>query len=190
MPLFTFYFSHGNRRVPVGGLSDWPSDWIEVRDGLLEAMQFIRHKYGLTSATVSLERHLKGKGFLGTIGYRQTKISYKRGREAVFNVEYHPRIERLTVRNVWWGYSLSFLRPEFLLVEKGKLPTVPALIPSGVKNVLLNPRKLLADMSGGRYGEGYKGMRVNSYSFEKTSFQSSGSYEKVPSGSYQRRNTD
>ena len=187
MPLFTFYFKHRNNRVPVGGLGSWPSDWLEVRNGLLEAMQQIHQKYGLTNAIVSLERHLKGKGFLGTVDYRQTKISFKRGREAVFNVEYYPRIERLTIKNVWFGYSLSFLRPEFLMVEKGKLPTVPALIPREHKNVLLNPKRILAEMSGRRYGEDYGRPKGNSYSFEESPFQPHKSYERLSTGSYGRQ---
>lgn len=173
--------------MPVGSLNQWPSDWLEVRNALLETMQHIHQKYGVRNAVVSLERHLKGKSFLGTVDYRQTKISFRRGREAVFAVEYYPRIERLGFKAWWFGYSLSFLRPEFLLMEKGRLPSVPALIPRAHKNVLLNPKRILAEMSGGRYGDGYKRQKSDSYGFEENPFQPHKSYEVIPKGSYGRQ---
>ena len=175
--MFTFYIKHRERRVPVGGLNKWPSDWLDVRNGILESAKEVFRKFHLVEEVLFLERHLKGRSFLGTVDYRQTKIPYRRRREGVFKVEFYPKLEYVDVKPIYFGYSLSFLRPQFLLLEKNRLPNIPPLIPRAQEK-MLNSDKFLVQMSGPRYGGSYQRGIGGSYNFELRPFETHGSYQR------------
>lgn len=151
----TFYWlrpkGSGFTKVAVGGLDRWPTDWVEVKLVLSEIMAKIYHDNEVGSAVLLLERHLPGKKFIAFQGYRLNPFGYKRDFEGYFKVEYSHLTGEVWVDQAVFGFSLSFLTPGYLALEKGRLVHCPPLVPRAYQNIGQNVRHLLQEPSGLRY---------------------------------------
>ncbi len=156
----TFYAYLGSRRtkVPVPpALDELPSDWVELKQFLAEAMAVVHANYGKTEADVSLERHRRGKftvRFSGR-GYSIQPLRYQREYEAFFKLRYVPKTGDVEVSRANFSWTLHQVAQEFYQMEKGIGYRVPPLIPMGHRqSVLENPKTLLRlEPEGSRYAD-------------------------------------
>jgi hypothetical protein len=141
----------GFTKIAVGGLDRWPSDWIEIKYVLADVMAKVYREYDVASATLLLERHLPGKKFIGFSSYKLNPFGYKRDFEAYFKVVYSHLTQEIFVDQAVFGFSLSFLTPQYLTMEKGRPYRVPSLVPKMYQGIGEKAKHFLMEPSGLRY---------------------------------------
>ena len=142
-------------RVPVGYMDHYPSDWIELKMALIDAMRTIHVEHKQDEAIIFLERHMSGK-FLAKFGpgsYIQEKVRYKRTKEAFFQVEYNSSTNSLSKIQATFSFPLIHLLDDYRMMEKGKRPSSTPLIPRDHKSFLEDPRQIIKEPSTTRYAD-------------------------------------
>jgi hypothetical protein len=151
MVLLTFYLV-GKRRFPLLSVDHYPTDWLELRMLLQEAMMTAHMEHDVTAATVSLERHLPGRSFEEPRRHGAARVPYRREYEAVVKLEFNPLTEEVDVRRASFNYTLAHVREDFWEMERGIQYRVPPLIPREHRN-LTDPRTYLMEPSTTRYAD-------------------------------------
>ena len=154
MPLLTYYAYIGFRhtRMPMYTIDRLPSDWLELKQVLIEVMERVWREHQQTEAYVSLEHHLRGKGFQGFTGYRSRSFHFRQQVEAFFKVTFSPKLREVKFGQASFGPHLSTVSMEYWLIERGRRYRVPALISREHQN-LGDVKALLREPSGMRYAD-------------------------------------
>ena len=151
MVLLTFYLV-GKRRVPLLSVDHYPTDWLELRMLLQEAMMTAHMEHDVTAATVSLERHLPGRSFEEPRRHGAARVPYRREYEAVMKLELNPTTREVEVRRASFNYTLGHVREDFWRMERGVQYRTPPLIPKEHRN-LSDPKTYLMEPSTTRYAD-------------------------------------
>jgi len=155
--LLTFYalaFPRGTR-IPVGSLDRLPTDWIEVKTALTEAMRQLYIERKQNRAIVFLERHLPGKFAMKTAPgtYIEQKMRYKRQPEAVFRAEYNPLLGSLEKVQAAFSEELLEVASGYWDMERKIRWRTPPIIPRDHKSFLEDPKQILKEPSATRYAD-------------------------------------
>lgn len=155
LPIFTFYWlkpkGSGFTKIAVGGLDRWPTDWVEIKYILGDVMARMYRDFDVSAATLMLERHLPGKKFMAYVGYKLNPFGSKRDFEGYFKAVYSHLTNEVFVDQAVFGFSLSFLTPQYLSMEKGRQWRVPSIIPKAYQGLGEKPKHFLMEISGLRY---------------------------------------
>jgi len=117
---------------------------------LLEVMRKVHVEHYVTSATISLERHLPGKSMTRHVGYVRKKIPIMRQYDGVFRVELEPSVNELTVKQASFNVTLGNVRADFWDMERGIRWRSPPLIPREHRDPM-DPKSFLQEPSAVRF---------------------------------------
>jgi len=195
MPLLSFYLITVDRkgrfrRVWLHSVDCYPTDWLEWKMILEEVMAIVYYEHNRSEATVSAEKHLRGKFFLGfREGYVQSRINVMREYEAIFDLEFNPNrqlFERVTVKKAQFGPHIAHhVREDYWWMERGIRWRIPPLIPQQHKDPL-DWKSMMMEPTSERYVQ-YSITPNPIYDLEKRDQKPSyGDYENFK-GTYSRR---
>lgn len=140
MVLLSFYLISRKRgrfrRFWFRSIDHYPTDWLELKTLVLEVMRKVYVEHHVTSATISLERHLPGRSMSRFSGYVRKKIPILRQYEAVLRVELEPSLNKLKIKGASFNVSLFHVRGDFWEMERGIKWRSPPLIPREHRNLL------------------------------------------------------
>jgi hypothetical protein len=180
----TFYWlkpkGQGQVKVAVGELNRWPSDWVEIKYVLADVMTKMYRDHEVSSATLMLERHLPGKRFMAFVGYKLNPFSSKRDFEGYFKLSYSHLTNEVFVDQAVFGFSLSFLAPQYMSMEKGKPPTAPPIIPKMFQGLGEKAVQFKMDPSGLRYVDYARKPRTVYHGQDDWAYQHPLSYRREP----------
>ena len=157
MPLLTFYALLGSsrKRVPTISINKYPTDWLQLKELLVEVMRKVCLEHGETEAEITMEKHLPGKFILkfSRGSYKQQKVRYKREFEAYFKVAFNPKNRTIQVKTATFTPILMNLAADFWQMERNIQYRAPPLIPREHQNILENPKLILTEPSATRYAD-------------------------------------
>lgn len=145
------YDPHKGVKKPIKVVDHTPTDWIELKSLLEEAMQTIWFLDRTDEAILTLERHYAGKF---TVKFRQYSVYLmptSRRPQASFRASLNPKNGRLNIRSAQFAPELHFLKLEYQQIERGQIPKPPPLFPKHYKTAIEEPKQLLAEQTGLRY---------------------------------------
>jgi len=164
MPLLSFYMVSERESLWLTSVDHTPTDWLELKRLLAEAMVKLHRERGLTEALITLQRHLPGRAAALSIGYRPSLVPYKREFEAAFKARFSPRTGEVEIAQASFNYTFSHVREDYWWMERGIRWKVPPVIPKEHQSALGNPKYLLMDPSATRYAD-YSRKPRSIYSF-------------------------
>lgn len=146
------YIGFKHTRMPMHTIDRLPSDWLELKQVLTEVMERVWREYQQAEAYVSLEHHLRGKGFQGFTGYRSRSFHFRQQVEAFFKVRYNPKLREAEFGQASFGPHLVTVSMEYWMIERGRRYRVAPLI-SREHQHLGDVKTLLQEPSGMRYAD-------------------------------------
>jgi hypothetical protein len=164
MPLLSFYMVSERESLWLTSVDHTPTDWLELKRLLAEAMVKLHRERGLTEAFITLQRHLPGRAAALSIGYRPSLIPYKREFEVAFKARFSPRTGEVEIAQASFNYTFSHVREDYWWMERGIRWKIPSVIPREHQSALGNMKSLLMEPSATRYAD-YSRKPKKIYSF-------------------------
>jgi len=166
MPLLSFYFVSEKEHPWLYSVDHMPTDWLETKFLLTEAMAKLYREREVTEGVIVLYRHLPGRAApMFTRPYSQSLIPYKREFEAAFKARYSPRTGEVEAQAVF-NYTMSHVREDYYWMERGIRWRTPPVIPREHRDAMGSVKSLLMEPSGLRYVD-YSRTPKGLYSFGK-----------------------
>lgn len=153
MPIYTIWMYDTQKGVkkPIKVLDHAPTDWIELKGLLEEAMRMIWLREGRKEAILTLERHYAGKFIVKFRHYAVSLMPTSRRPQAFFRAYLNPKNNCLKVKTAFFSPELYSISTDYKLIEKNELAKPPPLVPKHHKTVMEQPKQLLAEWTGLRY---------------------------------------
>jgi hypothetical protein len=183
MVILSFYYYKGirHKRVAIQTIHNWPNDWGNLRDLLIEVAIKIWNEHSENqNLIISLERHLPGKYTVKwkKNGYDTDHIRFRRSCEFTCKITFNPLNRKLKVAGPSFGpHLLNSCLYDYRTLERQHPPRVPLVLPKPSERETGDLRLLLVQPSNGPHANydrtptpnyGDSNLQARHHSYQKT----------------------